>query len=110
MNSAIALANSSFNIDLHDSIKYITGGIKSTVLVKNGNSQYNLFCLTAGTKIKEHTSACDAVISVVEGKGQLTLGDEDITLVPGVFVFMLANTPHTVRAKENLAFMLILSE
>jgi len=47
---------------------------------------------------------------VLEGKGILTLEGQDILLEPGVFVFMPANAPHALKAEENLAFLLTLSE
>jgi nitric oxide dioxygenase len=66
--------------------------------------------LAEGTKIDEHTSTRNAVITVVEGKGNINLEGKDIALAPGVFVFMPANSPHAVQAQENLAFILALSE
>ena len=110
MNSAIATSNNSFAANLQNLIEYPTSGILSKVLLKDKNSQYSLFCLAAGTDIEEHTSTRNAVITVVEGTGNLNLEGKDIALVPGVFVFIPANAPHAVQAKENLAFILALSE
>ncbi len=110
MNSAIATSNNSFATNLQDLIEYPTSGILSKVLLKDKNSQYSLFCLAAGTEIDEHTSTRNAVITVVEGSGNLNLEGKDIALAPEVFIFMPANAPHAVQAKENLAFILALSE
>ena len=106
----IAKTNNSFNTTLRDFIEYPTSGILSKVLFKDNNIQYSLFCLAAGTEIDEHTSTRNAVITVVEGRGNLNLEGKDIALTPGVFVFMSANAPHALQAKENLAFVLTLSE
>ncbi|MBE9213381.1 cupin domain-containing protein [Plectonema cf. radiosum LEGE 06105] len=103
-------SNNSFNTTLQDLIEYPTSGILSKVIFKDNNSQYSLFCLAAGTEIDEHTSTRNAVITVVEGTGNLNLEGKDIALAPGVFVFMRANAPHALQAKENLAFVLTLSE
>ncbi len=110
MNSAIATSNNSFATNLQDLIEYPTSGILSKVLLKDKNSQYSLFCLAAGTEIDEHTSTRNAVITVIEGSGNLNLEGKDIALAPEVFIFMPANAPHAVQAKENLAFILALSE
>ncbi len=110
MNTTVATSNNSFTATLQDLIEYPRSGILSKVLLKDNNSQYSLFCLAAGTEIEEHTSTRNAVITVVEGKGNLTLEGKDIALSPGVFVFMPANAPHAVQARENLAFVLALSE
>ncbi len=110
MNNAISTSNNSFTATLQDLIEYPTSGILSKVLLKDNNSQYSLFCLAAGTDIEEHTSTRNAIITVVEGAGNLNLEGKDIVLIPGVFVFMPANAPHAVQATENLAFILALSE
>ncbi|MGB3535217.1 MAG: globin domain-containing protein [Microcoleaceae cyanobacterium] len=110
MNTPIATPNNPFSAHLQDLIEYPTTGIRSKVLLKDNNSQYNLFCLAAGTKIEEHTAPRNVVITVVEGTGNLNLEGKDIALAPGVFVFMPANAPHAVQATENLAFTLTFSE
>jgi len=110
MKTAIASSNSSFTSTLQDFIEYPKSGILSKVLFKDNNIQYTLFCLAAGTEIEEHTSTRNAVITVVEGTGKLNLEGKDIALEPGVFIFMHANAPHALQAKENLAFVLTLSE
>jgi nitric oxide dioxygenase len=107
---AIAKSQTSFTVNLQDLIEYPSSGILSKVLLKDNNSQHSLFCLAAGTEIDEHTSTRNAVITVVEGTGNLNLEGKDITLAPGVFVFMPANAPHAVQAQENLTFTLTLSE
>jgi nitric oxide dioxygenase len=106
----VATPNNAFTATLQDLIEYPSSGILSKVLLKDNNSQYTLFCLAAATEIEEHTSTRNAVITVVEGNGNLNLEGKDITLAPGVFVFMPANAPHALQAKENLAFILTLSE
>ncbi len=110
MNSVISTSNNSFIINLQDLIEYPTSGILSKVLLKDKNSQYSLFCLAAGTEIDEHTSTRNAVVTVIEGTGNLNLEGKDIALAPGVFVFIAANATHALQAKENLAFVLTLSE
>lgn len=106
----VTIPNNSFTSTLQDLIEYPTSGIFNKVLLKDNNSQYSLFCLTAETEIKEHSSTRNAFITVVEGRGNLNLEGKDIALTPGVFVFMPANAPHAVQAQENLAFVLALSE
>ncbi|MFB2979359.1 cupin domain-containing protein [Microseira sp. BLCC-F43] len=100
----------SFTTQLREQIEYPTGGVLSKVLLKDNNCQYTLFCLASGTEISEHTSTRNATVHVLQGRGILTLEGREITLVPGIFVFMPANAPHALKAEENLAFLLTLSE
>ncbi|AFZ35292.1 Nitric oxide dioxygenase [Stanieria cyanosphaera PCC 7437] len=110
MSNGLASVNNSFTATLKDLIEYPKQGILSKVLLKDNNCQYTLFCLAKGTEIDEHTSTRNAVVTVIEGQGILTLNNEEIALNSGVFVFMPANAPHALQAKENLAFLLTLSE
>ncbi|HEY9878731.1 MAG TPA: cupin domain-containing protein [Leptolyngbyaceae cyanobacterium] len=102
-------APTSLVAQLAEKIQYAETGVLSKVLLQLPHCQYTLFCLAAGTDISEHTSTRNAVVQVLEGCGTLTLGGQDITLEPGVFVFMPANAPHALCAIENLAFLLTLS-
>ena len=97
-------------IQLQDTIEYPAAGVLSKILVKDNNCHYSLFCLAAGTEISEHSSARNATVNVIEGKGILTLEGKDIVLEPGVFVFMPGKAIHALKASENLAFILTLSE
>jgi quercetin dioxygenase-like cupin family protein len=103
-------ANSSCSFPLRERIEYPADGVLSKVLFKDKNCQYTLFCLAADTNISEHTSTRNAVINVIEGRGILTLEGQDIQLEPGMFVFMKAHAPHALKAEQNLAFLLTLSE
>ena len=97
-------------IQLQEQIEYPHAGVLSKVLVKDKNCQYTLFCLAAGTDISEHSSARNATVNVIEGRGILNLEGKDINLEPGVFIFMPAHALHALKAEENLAFLLTLSE
>ena len=108
--TSTSLSTSSFFTQLKDKIEYPQDGVLSKVILKDNNCQYTLFCLAGGTEISEHTATRNATVNVIEGKGILTLEGEDITLEPGVFVFMLAHAPHALKTQENLAFLLTLSE
>ncbi len=102
--------NQSLITTLQEQIEYPRAGVLSKVIIQDQACQYTLFCLAATTEISEHTSTRNAAVNVLEGRGVLTLFGEEITLEPGVFVFMPANAPHALKAAENLAFLLTLSE
>ncbi len=110
MANTIATSNTPYNNHLQALIEYPEQGILSKVILKDENCQYTLFCLAQGTDIEEHTSTRNATVIVVEGAGKLTLNGEEILLKQGVFVFMPAHAPHALKADENLAFVLTLSE
>lgn len=106
----IATPNNSFAANLSDLIEYPASGIGKKVLLQDNNCQVNLMCLTAGKIIPEHTSPRNAIVTIIEGRGNLNLEGRDISLIPGVLVFMPCNAPHALRADTNLTFTLTLSE
>jgi len=108
--ATIASSNASFKTPWKALIEYPSAGVLSKVILQDKCCQYTLFCLAKSTDISEHTSTRNATVNVIEGRGILTLEGEDIVLEPGVFVFMPANAPHALKAEENLAFVLTLSE
>lgn len=92
-----------------DVIEYPQTGVKSKVLLEDGNCRYALMSLAEGMYIAEHTNPRNATVNVIEGQGVLTLEGKEIVLESGVFVFLPATALHAVKAVTNLAFLLTLS-
>ena len=93
-----------------DVIEYPQTGVKSKILLEDGNCQYALMSLAMGMQLAEHASLRNATVNVIEGQGVLTLEDKEIVLESGVFVFIPATARHAIKAVTNLAFLLTLSE
>ncbi len=102
--------NKGFSKDLNGLMQFPKESIFSTVLAKSDNYNYTLMCLSAGTDIDEHTSTRDGAVQVLKGKGTFTLFDKEIEMKPGVFIFMPADAPHKLKADEDLAILLLLTE
>ena len=92
-------------VNLRELADYTKPRVSRKALVKDEQNSFSLLCFTAGTKMPEHTAPRPVSVTVIEGRGVLTLGRQEITLQPGVFVYMPANTPHALHAIENLAFL-----
>ncbi|MBD2104566.1 cupin domain-containing protein [Leptolyngbya sp. FACHB-261] len=97
--------HSAITAQLYERIDYTKPKVTRIPLVKTEGSQFALICVTAGTELAEHATTRDVSITVIEGQGTLTLEGREVTLEPGVFVFMPANTPHALQASTNLAFL-----
>lgn len=93
-----------------DVIEYPKTGVKSKIVLEDGNCRYMLMSLAVGMHIAEHASPRNATVNVIEGQGVLTFEGKEIVLESGVFVFLPANARHAVKAEENLTFLLTLSE
>jgi quercetin dioxygenase-like cupin family protein len=99
-----------FSKDLGKLMKFPKEGVFSTVLAKSEKYNYTLMCLAKGTSIDTHTSTKTGVVQVLKGLGTFTLFNQKILLKPGVFVFMPKSAPHSLKAKENLAILLLLTK
>ena len=97
-----------YGIDLHSLMQFGDKGVFSKVLVKTETYNHTLMCLSAGADIDTHTSTKHGCLQIIKGTGEFILDDEKIEMKPGVFIHMPANAPHSLRATEDLAFLLCL--
>lgn len=96
--------------DLNELMQFPKEGIFSTILAKSDKYNYTLMCLSAGTDIDEHTSTKNGVVQVLKGTGVFRLFEKEIEMKQGVFIFMPKNAPHTLKAEEDLAILLLLTD
>jgi quercetin dioxygenase-like cupin family protein len=83
-------------------------GIASRVLARTAGGTVTLFAFDAGQELSEHSTAFDALVLVLEGSLNLTIGGKPATAVPGTIVRMPPNVPHAVRALERTRMLLIM--
>ena len=95
--------------DIKKMIEYPTEGVLSKTILKYDKLDTTLFCMAAKTNISEHTSTKSGFVYVVEGKGTFNLSGEDIEMIPGIFIHLEENIVHSIKAKENTSFILVLT-
>jgi len=89
-------------------IEYPKQGVLSKEIFKKGKMDCTLFCMASGTEISEHTSTKQGMVYVIDGQGIFNLEGEDIEMKVGVFIYMKENAVHSLKANENISFLLIL--
>jgi quercetin dioxygenase-like cupin family protein len=95
--------------DLKDKLEKIPDdSIVSRTLFSDDNLKGVLFGFAPGQELSEHTASAPAVIHILEGRGRLTLGDENLEAKPGTWVHMQPNTPHSLLAETPLVMLLLL--
>ena len=94
--------------NIKEMIEYPKEGVLSKVIIKDKKLNATLFCMAKDTDISEHTSTKSGFIYVVEGNGIFNLEGKDIKMIEGVSIFMKEDAVHSLKAKENTSFMLIL--
>jgi quercetin dioxygenase-like cupin family protein len=82
--------------------------IVSRTVFAGENVKVTLFAFAPGQELSEHTASQPAVLHVLEGKAQLTLGGQTSPAGPGTWVYLPARLPHSVHAETELTFLLLL--
>lgn len=93
-------------IRLPDLVDYAAGSVVSRTLAKNNAGTITLFAFDEGQELSEHSAPFDALVQVLDGKVELTIGGEKVGATAGETVLMPANVPHAVRAVANFKMLL----
>lgn len=83
-------------------------GIASRVLAKTAGGNITLFAFDGGQGLTEHTSPFDALVMVLDGSIDLTIGGAPVHATPGTIVRMPADVPHALEAPEPCRMLLIM--
>lgn len=89
-----------------DSIEYSSGGIVSKTVLKKETGNISLFSFDKGEALSEHTAPFDAMINVVDGRGEIIIGGQSFFLEAGQSIIMPANITHAVKADEKFKMVL----
>lgn len=96
------------NRQLASLVEYASDSIVSKTILDKPVGTITLFAFDKGQKLSEHTAPYDAVVNVLDGTAQLTIGGEDIKVLTGEIIIMPANVPHAVTANEKFKMLLIM--
>lgn len=93
-------------IELNSAIEYSDGAIVSKTLAENKGGTLTLFAFDKGQALSEHSAPFDAIVQLLDGKAEFTIGGEPHELSKGELIVMPANIPHAVRAVDKFKMLL----
>ena len=93
-------------VDLTGLINYQEGAIVSRTLTQKPTGTVTLFAFDRGQELSEHTTPYDALLQVLDGDAEVTIGGEPLRLVAGQMVIMPADVPHAVKAVGRFKMLL----
>ena len=96
-------------LQLKEQVAYQPGQVVSKTLVQNDKVSMTLFSFDKGEEISTHAAGGDAMVTVLEGTGRFTVGDEIFLLNEGETLIMPKNIPHAVYGEEQFKMQLIVS-
>ena len=89
-------------LSLADQVEYLPGQIVSKTLAQNPHVSLTLFAFDAGEEISSHDSSGDAMVTALDGAGQITIGGQQHVLEAGQTIVMPANVAHAVFAPPKI--------
>ena len=94
---------------LKDLVEYMPGQVISKTLVQNDKVSMTIFSFDKGEEISTHAAGGDAMVTVLEGTGKVTVGGEEFILNEGETLVMPKDIPHAVFGQEKFKMQLIVS-
>lgn len=96
-------------LNLKDLVDYQDGQVVSKTLVQNDVVSMTLFSFDKGEEISTHAAGGDAMVTVLDGTGRFTVGDDVFILNEGETLIMPKDIPHAVFGEEKFKMQLIVS-
>jgi quercetin dioxygenase-like cupin family protein len=91
---------------LTDEINYQDGSVVSKQVIKKQNGNITLFAFDKGESLTEHTSPYEAIVYMVEGEMEITVGGNPYTVKTGEIIIMPPSIPHALIAKQKAKMLL----
>lgn len=89
-----------------ESIAYAEGAVVSKTIIKKPTGTVTLFSFAAGEGLSEHSSPHEALVQVLEGSVEISIGGEPVIVAVGECIILPANIPHALKAVEAFKMLL----
>ena len=93
-------------IRLNDLVQYADASTVSRIIARNSAGNVTLFAFDEGQNLSEHSTPHDALVQVIEGQCELTIGGKSVVAEAGDIVLMPRNVPHSVVATKRFKMLL----
>ncbi|QBD84177.1 cupin domain-containing protein [Clostridium tetani] len=93
--------------NLEELVEYQDGQVISRTLSQGKGSSVTFFSFDKGEEISSHSSEGDAMVYVIDGETEITVGDEKFNVKKGETIVMPSGIPHALYATEKFKMLLI---
>jgi quercetin dioxygenase-like cupin family protein len=93
-------------VRLVDAVAYQKGSVVSKTLVDRKTGTVTLFAFDQGQALSEHTAPFDALVCVLDGEAEISIGGHPARVVAGEMLLMPADIPHALKAVAPFKMML----
>ena len=88
------------------SVGYQDGAVVSRTILKKETGNVTVFAFDEGEGLSEHTTPYDAMVQVLEGRVDISIGGEGYSLESGEWMVMPANVPHALESAGRFKMLL----
>jgi quercetin dioxygenase-like cupin family protein len=89
-----------------DLVSYQAGSVVSRVILKQSTGNVTVFAFDRGQGLSEHTTPFDALVQILDGAAEITVGGTPYDLRAGEMILMPAKVPHALKANERFKMAL----
>lgn len=89
-------------------VTYQEGSVVSREMIRGKAGTVSVFAFDAGEGLSEHTAPFDALVQVLDGRAEVTVGGVTHALETGQSIIMPAGVPHSLQAPERFKMLLTL--
>jgi len=93
-------------LDLKGLISYQQDQVISRTIAQISTASITLFSLDKGEGISTHTTAGDAMVQVLDGTAEITIGGDVFNVKAGETIIMPSDIPHGLEARERFKMLL----
>ena len=93
-------------LNLIDQIEYAQGSVVSRTMIEKKVGTLTLFAFDKGQGLSEHSAPFDALVQVLDGEVEITIGGTPVKAVAGQIVLMPANVPHALQSITRFKMLL----
>ena len=89
-----------------NTIEYQTGSVVSRTIIKKSTGNVTLFAFDEGEGLSEHTAPFDALVQILDGEAQISVGGKPYRVGSGESIVMPADVPHALQAECRFKMLL----
>lgn len=94
------------SLKISENIEYQEGSVVSKTIISKPTGSVTLFAFDKDQALSEHTAPFDAMVQILDGESEITVGGRPVSLKTGEFIIMPAGIPHSVNSITKFKMML----
>ena len=94
-------------LEMESLVEYQEGQVVSRTLAQGKNLSLTLFAFDKGEEISSHSSGGDAMVYLLDGEADITIGENTFRVKKGEMIVMPAGIPHALMACERFKMLLV---